>query len=368
MQKIPFPTDIDLALTGKCNLRCKHCNTADTWNIENELKLNEIFWVFDQLKQAKIFRLSFFGGEPFYHPNILEILERLNQYPFRVTFLTNATLINELIAAALRKLKFLENIQISLDGSCASIHDWQRGKGSFAKTVRAIKLLKQNKLPFSLKAVINTHNYQDIEGMVLFAKSLGLSAMDFGDAVECGSAFKHKDEFRLDGAIYKEALSAILRLKKENPDFSFGGTLAQSIEMLKSFYKNGPNKGERGNFNVCGAGHSLLSIRSDAEVVPCSAFWTLKCGNLRDMSLEEIWEKSPVLESLRALKDVSLSQFDNCRKCDYLSYCNGGCRAAAYYASGNNLKGLNPKTCIVFSNWAGQRLGPDYFKEGALSR
>ena len=94
-------------------------------------------------------------------------------------------------------------------------------------------------------------------------------------------------------------------------------------------------------------------------------YW--KFGKVREKSLEDIWRNSKVLNSLRKLKDEPLSQFDNCKNCDYLSYCNGGCRAAAYYASGNNLRGIDPRTCLIFSNWAGQRLPVDYFKEGALN-
>jgi SynChlorMet cassette radical SAM/SPASM protein ScmE len=362
MNKIPFPTDVDLALTGRCNLRCKHCNTADTWNLKNELTKSEIFEVFDQLKENKIFRLSLFGGEPFFHPDILGILDKLNEYPFALSILTNGTLINQRMIDALKKLRFLKNIQVSLDGSCADIHDWQRGEGSFDKTLSALKLLKKSGLPFSLKAIINMRNYRDIENMVLFARKIGLRGMDFGDAVECGSAYKHKKNIRLSGQVYRDSFSSVISLMKAYPEFSFGGTFLQMLEMLQDFYRSKKGNGNRGKFDSCGAGFNMLSIRSDGEVVPCSSFWTLQCGNVKKQSLKEIWDKSEVLYSLRQLKDEPLSQFDNCAKCDYLSYCNGGCRAAAYYSSGNNLKGINYATCIVFSDWLGERLMEERLK------
>ncbi|MBI4708056.1 MAG: radical SAM protein [Candidatus Omnitrophica bacterium] len=361
MNKIVFPTDVDIALTGRCNLRCKHCNTADTWDLQNELTTSEIFKVFDQLKENKIFRLSLFGGEPFSHPDILRILERLNEYPFSVSILTNATLIGPDVIPVLKKMKFLSKIQVSLDGSCAKIHDWQRGEGSFQKTFVALELLKEHGLPFSLKAIINDCNYRDIENLVLFAMQMGLKNVDFGDAVECGSAFKYKGNLRLSGQIYRETFSAMLGLMKKYPDFSFGGTFSQMLEMLQEFYEAGPEKGLRGKLGVCGAGFNMLSIRSDGEVVPCSSFWTLKCGNVRDKSLKEIWEDSEVLNDIRQLKDEPLSQYENCAKCDYLSYCNGGCRAAAYYSNGNSLRSTSYSTCVVFSDWLNQRLPKQYF-------
>ncbi|MDD5634927.1 MAG: SPASM domain-containing protein, partial [Candidatus Omnitrophica bacterium] len=98
-------------------------------------------------------------------------------------------------------------------------------------------------------------------------------------------------------------------------------------------------------------------IRSDGKVVPCSAFWTLVCGDARKDSLRDIWRDSEVLNTIRGLADIRLDKCNKkCAKCDYLSYCNGGCRAAAYYSSGMDLKGIEERTCIAFSNLYGFRV------------
>ncbi|MFQ5953172.1 MAG: radical SAM protein, partial [Candidatus Omnitrophota bacterium] len=274
MNKISFPTTVDLALTGKCNLRCKHCNTADTWDLKNELSFEEIIGVLDRLKEEKIFNLNLFGGEPFCYPRIFELLEILNNYPVRVTILTNGTLIDKTTVKYLKKMRFLENIQISIDGSSSDIHDWQRGEGSFSKSIKAIKLLRENNFSLNIKAIINAHNYKDIENMVKLAMSLGLKGMDFGDAVECGRAAVFASDMCFEGEIYRHIMSEMFRLREKYPRFVIGGTLGQKIEMLKDFYKNGPDKGNRGTFSTCPAGYSMLAIRSDGKVVPCSAFWT----------------------------------------------------------------------------------------------
>ena len=351
MKKISFPTTVDLALTGKCNLWCKHCNTTDTWDLDKELSFEEMVQVLDQLKKEKIFSLSLFGGEPFCYPRIYEFLEVLNSYPMRVTVLTNGTLIDETAVKHLKNLRFLENIQISIDGSNSSIHDWQRGEGSFSRSIEAVKLLQKNDLSVSIKAIINNHNYKDIENMVKLALSLDLDGMDFGDAVECGRAAVFASDMRFEGEIHSHIMGEMFRLEKKYPDFDFGGTLAQKMDMLEEFYEDGPGKGHRGAFSTCPAGWSMLSIRSDGKIVPCSAFWTLICGDVREKSLRDIWKNSKVLNEIRALADESLTPHNSdCGKCDYLSYCNGGCRAAAYYASGNNLRGFDRTNCFVFSN------------------
>jgi len=356
-EKIPFARDVDLAVTGRCNLRCKHCNTSDTWNLADELSFEDIIGVLDQLKELKIFNLFVYGGEPFFYPRIHDLLKALNDHPMRVSILTNGTLIDSKIAASLKKMKFLETVQVSIDGSTAEIHDWQRGRGSFEKSIEGIKILLAEGVPTRIKAVINSHNHTDIENMVELAGELGFRGMDFGDAVQCGRAAVYADDMSFEGRIHNGIMRKMFDIKVKYPGFGLGGTLAQKMEMLLDFYEKGPGRGERGTFSTCPAGNTMLSIRSDGKVVPCSVLWTLICGDIRKSSLSDIWEDSPVLRKIRDLADKPLADHcEECEKCDYLSYCNGGCRAAAYYANNGDLEGIDKANCLVFSDLYGSRV------------
>ncbi len=357
---IPFPTTVDLALTGRCNLRCKHCNASDAWELESELSFDEIIGVLDQIRKEKVFNLNLFGGEPFCYPEIHEILEALNSYPIRITILTNGTLIDKKAVESVKKMRFLAAVQVSVDGSNPSVHDWQRGEGSFDKAMNGVRLLMEEGLPVNLKAIINRHNIDDMENMIRMAMGLGLGGMDFGDAVECGRAAVYANELVFEGETHRKMMETMFRLKKKYPRFNLGGTLGQKVSMLCDFYANGRGKGARGTFSTCPAGFSMLSIRSDGKVVPCSAFWTLVCGDLGERSLKDIWENSQVLNEIRALADEALDKYKKeCADCDYLTYCNGGCRAAAYYSAGGDLRGINMSTCLVFSDLYGFRVEKD---------
>jgi len=201
MSKISFPTTVDIALTGRCNLRCKHCNTSETWQAGNELTFEETIKVFDELKENKIFHLNLFGGEPFYHPRIYDLLKKLNDYPFRITILTNGTLIDGTTIEYLKEMRFLDTVQVSIDGSTSEIHDWQRGTGSFDRAIKSVEMLIANGISTTIKAIINAHNYKDIEDMVKLALKLGLEGMDFGDAVECGRAAVYANDLQFEGEV-----------------------------------------------------------------------------------------------------------------------------------------------------------------------
>jgi radical SAM protein with 4Fe4S-binding SPASM domain len=56
----------------------------------------------------------------------------------------------------------------------------------------------------------------------------------------------------------------------------------------------------------------------------------VKAGNVREEPFEEIWKNSEVFLKLR---DFSAYE-GSCGKCEYIDIC-GGCRARAYYYTGN---------------------------------
>lgn len=360
MSNPSFPTTVDLAITGRCNLRCKHCNTSGTWNLADELSFQEITSILDQLKEEKIFNLNIFGGEPFCHPQILDFIRLVDKYPFRVTFLTNGTLIDDDMIKELKAMRFLEAVQVSIDGSCPEVHDWQRGVGSFEMSMRAIAAMKKAGLAVKIKAIINSRNCGDIENMIKMAMDMGLRGMDFGDAVACGNASEFRKEMLLDGAAHRDIMETLFALKVRYPGFFIGGTLGQKLEMLAEFYEKGPGKGTRGTFSTCSAGHNALSIRSDGKVVPCSELWTYICGDVRKEKLTYIWERSRELKLMRGICDEPLEKYGSkCKECDYMTYCNGGCRASAFYSSGGDIKGIDPSNCLVFSGLCGFRVDRD---------
>ena len=80
---------------------------------------------------------------------------------------------------------------------------------------------------------------------------------------------------------------------------------------------------------------SLLGINTNGDVAPCDGLLSYKeliLGNIREKSLNEIWNH-PLMKKLRAIKPKEIKGV--CRKCKYLSFCMGGCRARAFLEYGN---------------------------------
>jgi len=141
MKVFSAPQKVNLNITNSCNLNCVYCAVSATKNVPGDLSLDEWKAVVDELAQLKVFHLLISGGEPFIRPDIVSILTYILQLPFRISINTNGTCMDEAAVLPLAETNRLDNFQISLDGPNADVHDYIRGKGSFAKTRTTILLL-----------------------------------------------------------------------------------------------------------------------------------------------------------------------------------------------------------------------------------
>jgi uncharacterized Fe-S cluster-containing radical SAM superfamily protein len=129
-----------------CNLRCTHCFVSCGPGDERHALLSraEVRVRVAEALPLGVKEFYFTGGEPFLHPEMIEILaDTLEHGP--ATVLTNGTLWTPRRIAALaalsREARYALEIRVSLDGATAAEHDRFRGAGSFACTVAGLRAL-----------------------------------------------------------------------------------------------------------------------------------------------------------------------------------------------------------------------------------
>lgn len=140
-------TTLWIQITGTwCNLQCTHCINAsgprDPWLAP--LDVETIRSAIREAEALGVKDIYFTGGEPFLHPDVLSVLAfSLEAAP--TTVLTNGTRINARMADALAALAataaYSLEIRVSLDDVDPDLNDRVRGRGAWARAVRAIRLL-----------------------------------------------------------------------------------------------------------------------------------------------------------------------------------------------------------------------------------
>jgi len=154
----PPPSTVYWDITGLCNLKCTHCYYPDCRPHEKEFSTEEIKCALQEMSSYGIRWIIFSGGEPLLRRDFLEIASHAKSLDFKtISLATNGTLINHEIA---RQLKIMNlDVQVSIDGDIAEIHDTMRGvKGAFDHAIRGIKLLQEEGIDVSVCTVVTKLN------------------------------------------------------------------------------------------------------------------------------------------------------------------------------------------------------------------
>ena len=290
----------------------------------------ELDALLDQLKDLHCTEVSFSGGEVFLHENFLDILEYAHGYNFKLSFLTNGTLITPDLVEKLKKIGHMK-IQVSIDGHSAGIHDAFRGvKGSFEKAVRAVKMLKNAGFSLVISHVVNQTNYKFIQAMADLANEHKVS-LKSGPLVKYGNAVCNLDELYIDPGTYYDMYKAS---KLNHPD--------------ESPRQNGDNDNSPADYiERCAAGKRSFTIKANGDVLPCGILpQTDKfiMGNIYRSGIKEIVYN---FDREKRIADFNALNLKKCKECGSVAACKGGCPAMAYFESGR-LDELDPFSCAKY--------------------
>ena len=323
----------------KCNLRCKHCYQED-YKDQNEMSIEELKGVADKLvhtlrKWNKKGRIALTGGEPLLSPELFPLIKYLEKSDEieKIGILTNGTLIDEETIDNIKEITKLHYIQVSLDGATPRTNDEIRGKDSFHKALKAIRLLNQNGIPVRWMFTIHKGNVNEISQLVDLAISEGIDGLTFERFVPCGKGMR-------DMLLSPEELRDAYQRISERADLEYERGSKLTILKLRTLFACLDKDGTRDGSNIpfkkqlgamCSIGIDSLCFLPDGTVLPCRRL-NIPIGNLRTDSIFEIWYTSDLLWKLRDKRNLQ----GKCKDCDLIPRC-GGCRAIAYAVTGNYL-------------------------------
>ncbi len=322
--QIPPPRLIAWETTRACNLVCRHCRASAILEPpRGELSPEEGRNLLEQVAAwppSPMVILS--GGEPLLRGDIYSLAAYGTSLGLRMLLSTNGALVDKLAAKEMLACG-IARVSLSLDGPDAFSHDEFRGQtGSFAQVEQAAAYFREVGLPFQINSTLTADNLAQVEAMTNLAVQWGAQAHHVFLLVPVGRA---KDMGPpLSPMEYEKALTEICRREKTLP-LEFKATCAPQYNRITREMKAVVPRG-RG----CLAGQGFAFISSTGQVRGCG-YLTLPAGELRQESLRQIYEESPLFVSLRKRELYK----DPCGTCSYWSVC-GGCRARAE-ANGDHL-------------------------------
>ncbi len=280
-----YPISISFEPTTSCNLRCPECPSGLRAFSRPTGMLKKDFFseTIDQISKDLMYLVFYFQGEPYLHPDFLEMVKFASSKKIYTATSTNAHYLND--NNAKRTIESgLDRLIISIDGTSQETYQQYRVGGQLNKVLEgAANLVKwkrelKSSTPFIIfQFLVVRHNEHQIDDVFRLAKEIGI------------------DQVRL----------------KTAQVYDYENDPNQLIPVNKKYSRYKQDKNGKMTFKGNQANHCWRLwhdpvITWDGAVVPCCFDKDAQhqLGSLKDQTFKELWNnkkyhhfRSQVLES-----------------------------------------------------------------------
>ncbi len=247
------PVAITMALTYRCNLRCRYCQI---WKAaREEMTTRQVKAAIDELTAAGMCRLGFTGGEPLLREDIGELARHARDRGLFTTIFTNGALVDDHIDT----LRLFDTVLMSLDGP-VEFHDKMRGKGAHAGAMHALEILHGEGIKVWTNTVVTRNNIGAVDWVLDLARRYGNHAAFqpiFEHSYSVGA--DRVSDLRADQEQYLALINHLAELK------AAGEPVLNSMGYLE--YVRNPSW--RQNPRHCLAAHVYGAVSPEGRVAPC---------------------------------------------------------------------------------------------------
>lgn len=332
------------AITDGCNLRCPYCYASSEKRLPGELDTTASLDLVDQIADLGAELMVFTGGEPMLRRDLFAVAGRAREHGMQANIITNGTLIRTPDHAR-RVAETFGTVTVSMDGGTAETHERTRGKGTFAKTVAALRMLNAQGVRPIINHVVTQENVGVLSDLGDLLRDIDVRQVrmmhhsGLGRGAHDGDSFGWREYQQVYRFVWTDP-----RARNMLPDGPLG---QRSCETRIN----------------CGMGGTEIYVNSLGDVYPCKLVTGRehKAGNIRQAPLRELFA-SPVLADLRSNAVFAGENLTDCRRCYIRGVCAGGCRAY-HMAQTGDLKRNARSLCrvlrhqMVTSMWVGAGAG-----------
>jgi SynChlorMet cassette radical SAM/SPASM protein ScmE len=317
-----------------------HCSYANEMNSLPDLPTQSWLAFFEELEACKVMIVALTGGEPFIRDDLCQIIDGIIKHKMRFSITTNATLISEEITHYLKGCRRLDNIQVSIEGSQAEIHERLRGQDSFEPALKGLNLLIGAGLPVAVRVTATPCNLDDLNNICYMLINMGVEKININECYPFGRGLNNYDSLKLTPEQYVQAIKILMDFNETHPGILCGQSgpfvaYSRLKDAEKSIANGKTIRGKVGYLSGCNCAFRAISVLHDGQYVPCHQLSQLGLGQINTDHLAEIWQNSPLLQMLRGRRRVSLEETEEaCRGCRHQPVCTGGCPAQVYAVTG----------------------------------
>lgn len=290
-----YPVNLQIEHTNFCNARCimcSHCFTKNHGGVflsdENLKFLNEAL--------PYVRKITLHGyGEPFMHPNIIQILNNYAEYGIKITCNTNASIMSQELATVIHKCFY--DISISCDGATSYTYEGVRVGLNFEKFKSNVRMLRNqgDDLFMRMAVVVMRQNIEELPQIVEMASELGFQEVLFVDITTQGLLENEEDSPILYPAATFHFVTEAEKIGKEKGinvkvpkyimDMDLDGDVEADLKKMreKPFFKDASfTEGLYNRYKASGFIETTMQATKENFVVPGD----YKCEGICDFVME----------------------------------------------------------------------------------
>ncbi|MGF1696049.1 anaerobic sulfatase maturase [Vibrio lamellibrachiae] len=355
---------------AKCNLDCNYCyylRKEERYEPNATMQMSEALletytkqYIESQPQQAKHIEFSWQGGEPTlrgldFFKKAIELQKKYARPGMTISnnFQTNGTLINDRWAAFFKENNFL--IGISIDGSEKNHNSTRpdiKGNDSLHLTIRGLEALKKYGVAFNTLSVVHNENAHLAKDTYQELKALGSTVIQFQPCVEHPSDQRSAKDWSLTPQQWGHFLCDVFdEWKKED----VGKIHIQFFENTLGVLAGQPSQ-MCFHSELCG---QQMMLEHDGSLYSCDhySYDEYQVGHMNPANIESNLIDSIDLGAIACSdrqkefgtnKWTSLPQ--QCRKCHFRPFCNGGCPKDRTAITADLESGLN-HLCVGYKQF-----------------
>lgn len=336
--------ELSLEVTNECPLACLHCSSGSSpERLHDELTYLEHMRLIREARGLGATVLSLSGGNPLHYDELIGLIRYASDLEYeRILIYTTG---HNRLGSTVRLWPDLdEAIAIpgvvwisSLHSHIAATNDYiMNVPGTYSNITKSLRYLLDHNQEVEIHMVPMSINFKDIPDMRLWCEDMGISKLSLLRFVPQTRGLLNFDVLGMDKFefITMQLLIHNEMLRESSVELRAGCPIdfRHSLGLLDKKAK------------PCHAGDDLILVRPDGAVHPCAAVKSIKgmdC-NVRDHSLEWIWENAGVFVAMRHFKEVGYKEINDgeCSNCSMVQSCKYGCLAQRLQLYGRTLSAL----------------------------
>jgi heme d1 biosynthesis radical SAM protein NirJ len=326
-------------LLRRCNLTCKHCYATSADSVfRDELDTPAALTVIDDLHDAGVKVLILSGGEPLLRDDLFVLSAYARAKGFFVALSTNGTLITEHNIGQIHAAQF-DYVGISIDGLQATHDAFRQLKGSFARSMHAIRLCREQGIRVGLRTTLTQENHGQLPQLLTLMREYDvqkfyLSHLNYSGRGKRSRTLDARQQMSREAMtlIFEQAWDDIAQGR--DSDFVSGNNDADAILLLQWVSLHLPEHASRlermlraWGGNASGSG--IANIDNTGDVHPDTYWWQHSVGNVRHTPFRTLWLDRPDA-LLQQLREHPRAVGGRCGQCRWLDICNGNTRTRAW--------------------------------------